>query len=230
MRAPGSKVTVALRTRAGSGASNNGSMRTAPVKYSAGPFPEGREPLRLISMGPPFDFSGFILRDARNGALLRIRSYPHGEERGNTARLEPCGHGWTIMTWFSRDTSSYYCWEKEPMPGVSGIGGRGTDNSCACGCAAACGGGSACGDVGAAAARGGGGGIGLRAGAAAGRGRGAAILGRGCDPGRAGFLGPGMKVVLRTSDRSRSPGFREPRGGPTMEDGRAMARRRVCGR
>src|SRR2546429_4547001 len=120
-----------------------------------------------------------IPRRTRNGALLRIRYYPQGEKRGNTARLEPCGHGWTIMTWFSRDTSSYYCWEKEPMPGVSGIGGRGTDdNSCACGCAAACGGGSACGDVGAATARGGGGGIGLRAGAAAGRGRGAAILGR----------------------------------------------------
>jgi hypothetical protein len=50
VRAPGSKVTLALRTRAGSGASNNGSMRTAPVKYSAGPLPEGREPLRSISI------------------------------------------------------------------------------------------------------------------------------------------------------------------------------------
>src|SRR5229473_2782721 len=50
VRAPGSNVTLAPRTRAGSGASNKGSTRTAPVKYSAGPFPEGREPLRLISM------------------------------------------------------------------------------------------------------------------------------------------------------------------------------------
>src|SRR5258705_1222080 len=40
-RAPGSNVTLALRTRAGSGASNNGSARTVPVKYSASPFPEG---------------------------------------------------------------------------------------------------------------------------------------------------------------------------------------------
>ena len=82
----------------------------------------------------------------------------------------------------------FYCWVKEPTPGLSGIGGRGTGDNCsACGCAVACGGGSicrgmegaaACGEVGAAAASGGGGG-GLRAGAAAGRGRGADILGRG---------------------------------------------------
>src|SRR5258705_4352646 len=86
--------------------------------------------------------------------------------------------------------SSHYCWEKEPVPGLRGIGGRGTGDNCsACGCAVACGGGSICrgmegaaacggGGGGAAAASGGGGGIGLRAGAAAGRGRGAEILGR----------------------------------------------------
>src|SRR5579885_3682342 len=50
VRAPGSNVTLAPRTRAGSGASNRGSMRTAPVKYSAGPFPEGCEPLLLMSI------------------------------------------------------------------------------------------------------------------------------------------------------------------------------------
>src|SRR3954451_13334892 len=50
LRAPGSKVTLAPRTRAGAGGSNSGSMRTVPVKYSAGPFPEGREPARLIFM------------------------------------------------------------------------------------------------------------------------------------------------------------------------------------
>ena len=38
------------RTRAGSGACNSGSMRTAPVKYSALPLPEGCEPHRLISI------------------------------------------------------------------------------------------------------------------------------------------------------------------------------------
>src|SRR2546430_6463570 len=49
-RAPGSNVTLAPRTRAGSGASNRGSMRTVPVKYSSGPLPEGCEPFLLISI------------------------------------------------------------------------------------------------------------------------------------------------------------------------------------
>src|ERR1044071_2561382 len=48
LRAPGSKVTMAPRARAGSGASNKESMRTVPVKYSAGPLPEGCEPLLLM--------------------------------------------------------------------------------------------------------------------------------------------------------------------------------------
>src|SRR5437588_12735121 len=38
VRAPGSNVTLAPRTRAGSGASNSGSIRTLPVNQSAGPF------------------------------------------------------------------------------------------------------------------------------------------------------------------------------------------------
>src|SRR5579885_795127 len=48
VRAPGSKVTLAPDTRAGSGASNNGSMRTLPVNQSAGPFMHGCEPVLLI--------------------------------------------------------------------------------------------------------------------------------------------------------------------------------------
>src|ERR1700761_3704411 len=44
VRAPGSNVTIAPRTRAGSGASNSGSMRTVPVKYSADPLLEFCEP------------------------------------------------------------------------------------------------------------------------------------------------------------------------------------------
>src|SRR5213082_580323 len=51
--APGSNVTLAPRTRAGSGASNNGSIRTVPVKYSAGPSVETCEPLLLIFMYEP---------------------------------------------------------------------------------------------------------------------------------------------------------------------------------
>ncbi len=50
VRAPGSKVTLPQLTPGGLAASNRGSMRTVPVKYSAGPFPEGREPHLLISM------------------------------------------------------------------------------------------------------------------------------------------------------------------------------------
>ena len=50
VRAPGSNVTLALRTRAGSGASMIGSIRTVPEKYFAGPLPDGREPLRLMSI------------------------------------------------------------------------------------------------------------------------------------------------------------------------------------
>src|SRR3989441_12660964 len=50
VRAPGSNVTLAPRTRAGSGASNNGSIRTLPVNQSAGPLLDGCEPLLLISI------------------------------------------------------------------------------------------------------------------------------------------------------------------------------------
>src|SRR5579862_3821523 len=52
-RAPGSNVTLAPRTRAGAGASNRGSILTAPVKYSAGPLADGSEPFRLISIVAP---------------------------------------------------------------------------------------------------------------------------------------------------------------------------------
>src|SRR5260221_3215624 len=50
VRAPGSKVTLAPPTRPGAGASNSGSIRTVPVNQSAGPLPDGREPLRLMSI------------------------------------------------------------------------------------------------------------------------------------------------------------------------------------
>src|SRR5215831_14174601 len=50
VRAPGSNVTLAPLTRAGSGALNSGSMRTVPVNHSPGPLPEGCVPFRLISI------------------------------------------------------------------------------------------------------------------------------------------------------------------------------------
>src|SRR5262249_25761567 len=52
LRAPGSKGPRAPVARAGSGAGNRGSMRTAPVKFSAEPLAEGRDPLRLMSISP----------------------------------------------------------------------------------------------------------------------------------------------------------------------------------
>src|SRR5581483_4187975 len=61
VRAPGSNVTLAAATRPGAGASNSGSIRTAPVNQSAGPLPDGREPLRLMSMFQPPQRSGFSL-------------------------------------------------------------------------------------------------------------------------------------------------------------------------
>src|SRR5580693_3202494 len=64
VRAPGSKVTKAPKVRAGSGGSNRGSIRTEPVKFSAGPLREGREPLRLISIVAPFPIDPAVLPDA----------------------------------------------------------------------------------------------------------------------------------------------------------------------
>src|SRR5947209_8828030 len=60
VRAPGSNVTLAPTARAGSGASNRGSMRTAPVKYSADPLPEGCEPLLLMSISLLFPLYGVL--------------------------------------------------------------------------------------------------------------------------------------------------------------------------
>src|SRR6266566_4594621 len=50
VRAPGSNVTLAQATRAGSGAWNRGSIRTVPVNQSAGPFVEVCEPDLFISI------------------------------------------------------------------------------------------------------------------------------------------------------------------------------------
>ncbi len=62
VRAPGSKVTLAPRARAGSGASKSGSMRTVPVKYSFGPVVEGCEPILVIFI---FNPPGFKISDRR---------------------------------------------------------------------------------------------------------------------------------------------------------------------
>src|SRR6266436_9847996 len=53
VRAPGSNVTLEPSARAGAFASNNGSILTVPVKYSAGPLLEACEPTLLISISWP---------------------------------------------------------------------------------------------------------------------------------------------------------------------------------
>src|SRR5215472_18355833 len=76
VRAPGSNVTLAPRTRAGSGAWNSGSMRTAPVKESGGPLPDGCEPLRLISIVPSLRFVVGVGASAAAGPAVARAASP----------------------------------------------------------------------------------------------------------------------------------------------------------
>jgi hypothetical protein len=50
--------------RAGSVTANKGSMRTAPVNHSAGPLPDGCEPLRLISISVLLHYLAELARAA----------------------------------------------------------------------------------------------------------------------------------------------------------------------
>jgi hypothetical protein len=72
VRAPGSNVTLAPLTRAGSGALNSGSMRTVPVNHSAGPLPEGWVPFRLISMALLSFVGDCVGRDVEPRRPLRV--------------------------------------------------------------------------------------------------------------------------------------------------------------
>src|SRR6266513_4104496 len=67
VRAPGSNVTLAQATRAGSGAWNSGSIRTVPVNQSAGPFVDAWEPFRFISIpfSQPSTINSQLLRSLR---------------------------------------------------------------------------------------------------------------------------------------------------------------------
>src|SRR5205823_4817799 len=76
VRAPGSNVTLAPRTRAGSGASNSGSMRTVPVNQSAGPFAEGCDPLLLISIFPVSFFSQLSTCLVATSFYLHASAFP----------------------------------------------------------------------------------------------------------------------------------------------------------
>src|SRR5208282_4388072 len=67
VRAPGSNVTIAPVTRAGSLPLNGESMRTVPVNQSAGPLLDGCEPLLLISIFLIPSFAVFIPRMNTDG-------------------------------------------------------------------------------------------------------------------------------------------------------------------
>jgi hypothetical protein len=58
----GSNVTNPAETRDGLVAGNSGSIRTLPVKYSAGPLVEGCEPLCLISIALDLSVVVFLRR------------------------------------------------------------------------------------------------------------------------------------------------------------------------
>src|SRR5712671_169648 len=68
VRAPGSNVTLAPETRPGLGASNSGSIRTVPVNQSAGPLPEGLEPLLVMSIVFDSDDVEALAAKAASGA------------------------------------------------------------------------------------------------------------------------------------------------------------------
>ena len=68
----GSNVTNAAETRDGSVAWNSGSIRTLPVKYSAGPLAEDCEPLRLSSIA-----SNLSLYRQSRGLRPLVNLIPH---------------------------------------------------------------------------------------------------------------------------------------------------------
>src|SRR5436190_11230032 len=80
VRAPGSKVTLAPATRPGAGASNSGSIRTVPVNQSAGPWPDGCEPLRLMSISILLHFAPLQLLSRIHSDAGGANGYGQEEE------------------------------------------------------------------------------------------------------------------------------------------------------
>src|SRR5438067_9994920 len=78
LRAPGSKVTYAPLARAGAGALKSWSIRTVPVKYSAGPLAEGCDPFRFSSI-------------AQVLSLFRCRAAAPCQEPGIADLFRPAG-------------------------------------------------------------------------------------------------------------------------------------------
>src|SRR5215467_7308012 len=74
VRAPGSKLTLAHRTRAGLGASNNGSIRTLPVNQSPTPLFHGCDRLRFISIFPLPEIQNFIFSNKADAGRYVVRN------------------------------------------------------------------------------------------------------------------------------------------------------------
>src|ERR1700743_1814912 len=72
-----------MATRDGSGGELSGSIRTVPVKYSAGPLPEGCEPLRLISIIFIYDIP------FNNARLFKFTNLSHNKRGMQQRRLAP---------------------------------------------------------------------------------------------------------------------------------------------
>src|SRR5882724_4148581 len=90
VRAPGSNVTLTPSTRAGSGAWNSGSMRTAPVKYSAGPLPEGCEPLLLMFISEFLHLIAILLRSAWTSQVFLLTTADRSAQvSGGTTKPKP---------------------------------------------------------------------------------------------------------------------------------------------
>src|SRR5947209_8439726 len=91
LRAQGSNVTYAPLVRAGCGALKSGSIRTVPVKYSAGPRAEGSDPLRLSSISIPNDDDSAVSASA--GAMSFdvhvVRGEPVHIKRACFAFIQP---------------------------------------------------------------------------------------------------------------------------------------------
>lgn len=93
VRAPGSKVTLAPCTNAGLGARKSGSMRTAPVTQSDGPFAEGWKPALWMFMFLAFSLLRLIRTQKRLDCAALV---PHHPESGRPQVVAGnAGGGWT---------------------------------------------------------------------------------------------------------------------------------------
>src|SRR5208283_2535174 len=100
VRAPGSNVTIAPVTRAGSLPLNGESMRTVPVNQSAGPLLEGCEPLRLISIVSISSFAVFTTDGHKGTQIITVGRRCRAASAKQPVLRSRCG-GWTASPYHS---------------------------------------------------------------------------------------------------------------------------------